>query len=374
MRIAVVLLFSTLVREALSQAPPLRTLAKPDAELPVAFTKIQSIRELPDGRVIITDWRENTIHVGNFATSKATQVSGRGSGPREYGRAWSLFPFAGDTSMMFDPANARFLLFTPAGQPARTFTAGERSTSSLIDARGVDTQGRFYSTSIEEELAPVVMMPRPGQILRGNRDSTSIVRFPRIGRSVETIARIRVTPVEAVGVNPTQMGDAMVMGARNLNVPFAPHDDWAVFPDGRVAVVRSKDYHVDFYRDGKRSSGPPTPYTPVPVTTADKDEARVARRPPSGGAAPDPSVWLTVKPPFGENSAWAAPNGELWVEVSRRAGDAVPRFDVFDSVGVRRYAVTLPAGSRIIGFGKQAVYVVRTDADDLQYLRRFNLK
>jgi hypothetical protein len=44
---------------------------------------------------------------------------------------------------------------------------------------------------------------------------------------------------------------------------------------------------------------------------------------------------------------------------------------VFDRTGMLVRKVTLEPRSRVVGFGERTVYVVRTDADDLEYLQRY---
>jgi hypothetical protein len=47
--------------------------------------------------------------------------------------------------------------------------------------------------------------------------------------------------------------------------------------------------------------------------------------------------------------------------------------DVIDSTGQVVLKVVLPKGSKLVGFGEGTVYLVRIDADDLQYLQRYRL-
>jgi len=43
--------------------------------------------------------------------------------------------------------------------------------------------------------------------------------------------------------------------SRSLAVPFVIEDDWAFLPDGTVAVVRGRDFHLEFYgTDGVKTS------------------------------------------------------------------------------------------------------------------------
>ena len=87
---------------------------------------------------------------------------------------------------------------------------------------------------------------------------------------------------------------------------------------------------------------------------------------------PDPE-WPQYKAPFPANAAFARPNGELWVAQSRKAGDKVPKYHVFDAQGKLMGTIALPPNTRLVGFGNQALYAVRVDDDDLQYLQRYRL-
>jgi hypothetical protein len=136
--------------------------------------------------------------------------------------------------------------------------------------------------------------------------------------------------------------------------------------------------------DGSRVTGPVVSYSAVPLTAADKafvtdpkNQKRVAGtgsgsdRLPDRMPAPQFTSWPEAKPPFVADSPRIAPDGSLWVERSRAFTDSVRTFDIFDARGVLAERVALPAGTRLAGFGDAAVYVVRVDADDLEYLERY---
>jgi hypothetical protein len=102
---------------------------------------------------------------------------------------------------------------------------------------------------------------------------------------------------------------------------------------------------------------------------------------PGGRNAPAPRVapqdaseieWPETLPPFSGNDAvQMTPEGQVWVQRVKSANDKTPSYDVFDGTGKLVGAVTLRPKSRVAGFGKGTVYVVRTDDDDLQYLERY---
>lgn len=133
-------------------------------------------------------------------------------------------------------------------------------------------------------------------------------------------------------------------------------------------------------------------YAPIKVTDADKKEYREQQsrvRPmvmafggPGGSrAAPPPSAtaamqeepkWPETKPPFtGREAVQVTPEGQVWVARTRKAGDPTPVYDVFDASGNLTGQVTLRPRSRVVGFGRGTVYVVRSEEDDLQYLERY---
>ena len=354
---------------AVAQVPSVRTLAKPDAEYPQAFIRIGSVHELKDGRVIVGEvhLRDGTLQAINFATGTATQVARKGAGPGEFaGRPSSLMTFAGDTTVMYDGGNARFLLIGPDGKPGRTEPA--KPSQWTFNLAWGDSRGRVYS-GLEADAVNASELA----------DTAFVVRFTLASGKLDTVGARRVPKTDLSCFN-----DGKMSGCRTEEVPFAVHDDWAVFPDGRLAIVRGKDYHVEFYgANGAKTSGPPTKFVPIPVTAADKDSVRKARSPKPGPDGKitmprippiiEPSVWYPTKAPFGEGSTWAGPGGQLWVQISNKAGDNAPKFDVFDAKGVRIATFALPAGTRVVGFGARSIYTSRVDADDQQFLQRFTL-
>lgn len=173
---------------------------------------------------------------------------------------------------------------------------------------------------------------------------------------------------------------------------------WTVAPDGRVARVVPGPYHVEWYRDGELAArGPTVPFEPVEVTAADREawHAERARQRPSvanvtgpapprgssGGARSAPRTpgisdddFPRHFPPFVEtyvgHVAMVAPDGALWV-MRYSPPRSVPAADVFDAAGRRTLSVELPRGRRLAGIGENALYLVHTDEDGLQWLERY---
>jgi hypothetical protein len=171
--------------------------------------------------------------------------------------------------------------------------------------------------------------------------------------------------------------------------PFSPQDQWAVAPDGRVAIVYANDYHIEWIdANGRKTASPPIRFERLKVTEAHKQAWRDARRSTTGlmvrvengkqtaqsvpmTNAPEPTDWPEYLPPFLAGALSFSPDGMLWV---RRTGPAQQgaAFDLVDRAGRVTQQVVLPKRSNLLGFGSNgAVYVVRLDEDDLQYLQRF---
>jgi hypothetical protein len=170
---------------------------------------------------------------------------------------------------------------------------------------------------------------------------------------VDTLARLKQARTNIL----IDREGAKIKSVNIRKVPFTPHDDWAVFPDGRVIIVRTDPFRVD--QRGVRGDvlhGPRISYQPIAVVDADR------------GLAIDPLP--KFKPPFDGPSTLIAPGGRVWVRRTTAASDSISRYDLFDPTGHLLERVALMPRTRVVGFGKTAIYVVRRDEDDLEYLGR----
>ncbi len=307
-----------------------------------------------------------------------------------------LVGLPGDTSIIFDPINTRYLTILPDGKTGATFrleTAPPRSgngreggapmVQTITAPRATDAQGRLYF-----EGAPLVMGPQ-GPVAS---DSAAVMRYDRKTKRMDTMTFVQL-PKNTAKVESSGSG-----GQQNVNIriggpsPFPSRDNWTVLPDGSVAVARVKDYHVDIIAPNRAvTRGPAVPFAPVRIGDAEKQEYRDSQK--SGGnsmalsmtnengkvttsaAAPpkaaEPAEWPTLKPPFTAGVV-PSPTGEIWVPRSRTAKDLAPRYDVFSKEGKLTGTVVFPPKTRVAALGNGGtIYAVRTDDDDLQYLQRF---
>ena len=120
---------------------PTRTLTKPLAEYGEPFSQIAAVRELKDGRLLVVDSRDKLVQLVNLTANSATKVGREGSGPGEYGLPTQLFALPGDSSVIFDPLNQRYLMVLPDGKPGVSFRVGDEPSAPPRPQQGQRPEG-----------------------------------------------------------------------------------------------------------------------------------------------------------------------------------------------------------------------------------------
>ena len=365
-------------------------LTTPNAEFKNGFTRISGMRELSDGRVLIGDAGEKSLQLIDFASGRLTKVAAVGEGPGEFGLPGRIYAMRGDTSLLHDNGNGRYMLIHPDGKAGAVISI-QGQPQDVRATRGVDAMQRFYFQ--------LGIIPPIGAT--GGASTEALVRFNRTTMRVDTLANVAIPPGRSQGASVSGLPQGYIR--RLDNRPLAEEDVVAIAPDGRVAIVRARDYHVEWIApNGQRTVGPPIPFERIRVTEAEKQAHNASQVVPGGIITrrnnPDatsavlpapvrmprpgelPQVpgfedstlpWPATKPPFLGGAASIAGDGRLWVRRTTVHTDSVPRYDVFDARGQLAARVELPKGHRLVGFGKGTVYLSRNDDQDLNYLRRF---
>ena len=344
------------------------------AESADGFTMIGGVRELSNGKVLVSDPMERTVQLIDLEAGTSVKVGREGQGPGEYAFPGELLQLPGDTTLLVDRMNRRFLIILPNGKPGES-VAYPADLGLGVDPRFVDGAGRIYFQG----------SALPGR-LEGDittADSVPLLRWDRKSR-MDTVAFLKIPVMNMNTSGSGSVGRVMIMRPQ----PFSPEDAWAVARDGRLAIARVSDFHIDWFNAAKqRTSGPANRFERLRVNEADKEAQRRAMRNPrvfvgggpGGGRAAPPPVdmpepeYPEFKPPFPGRSAWVAPDGNLWLLRSRMGGDPVPTLDIFDGRGTLVGKITIPKDRRIVGFGRNSVYMAKTDSDDLQWLERYSL-
>jgi hypothetical protein len=360
------------IQVATTPSPPSLTLSAPDRVFPVDFTQIRGTRELPDGRVIVSDRLDKGVVVADFVRGTIARIGRTGSGPAEYRLPTGLSPMPGDSTMLSDEGNQRMAVIGPDLKIHRSFTLMIPGIGVPLGARAMDNKGRYY-------------LQIPGWLNgpRGGTDTIVVIRFDSRTERADTLARIKgSTPRK----NTMKPGLPYVL--------FATQDVWNATPDGRLAVVRANDYHVE-WRDaaGRVTSGPPIPFERRPVTLEDRvahvrrfmEGSSISGKGADAGLSPLPAEMLEDKrirevaeyqeyapqhSPFNPSTPHFGPDGDLWVERSVRL-DQPQTWDVIGPDGRVRGRLRMPRGRRLMSLSARWLYAASTDEDGLQHLERY---
>ncbi len=360
-------------------------LAEPEAIYPDAFSVVQTVRELPDGRVLVADPLEQAFVVLDLDEGSLETLGRVGQGPREYRQPDAIWALPGGESLLVDLGNGRLTRIGSDLSFGETmpYTIGETGMGLdlvLAIPSGVDAEGALYFRSFGRLGAGV-----------GSRDSVAVLRFDLDGTDVDTVTM--------VGVGATTRQESGSANNRNVSVvpiPLSPADAWGVAPDGSVVVARSADYSIEWHRtDGSVVRGPANQFDPITIRQADKEEWDNERSVAGGGMALqvqmnngsmsmsatrggrqtngpdlDQYEWPDAKPAFYGARVNVDGQGRAWVRKHLRAGTPVT-YDVFDALGRVEATVSFPEGRRLVSFGESGLYAVRIDEFGLQYLERY---
>jgi hypothetical protein len=243
-----------------SERPPARPLGAAIATSD-ALGAVSAVRQLPGGHLLVNDpVRRRVVLLDSMMKTVAIVADTTAATDNAYGvRGGGILPYRGDSTLFLDPASLSMLVIDPKGIVTRVMAAPRPDdVNSLVGGAlgfpGFDSKGRLiYRTAGLQfnrrgaggaNFQPPVFP-----------DSAPLVRFDLATRKLDTAAYIKVS---APKIN---IGE--VDGRRQISMvvnPMPEVDDWAVLPDGVIAIVR-KDYHVDYIdADGKKTSAPRIPF------------------------------------------------------------------------------------------------------------------
>lgn len=142
---ALLLAASALTAAAHGQTVPKVQLDRPAATFPEPLSQIRGLRELSDGRVVVTDMIESAVRILDFRSGQFHDVGRQGEGPGEFGMPGELFAAAGDTTLMMDMGNRRLMIITPQGRMLDDgISVREAGGPIPVFPRGVDAKGNMY--------------------------------------------------------------------------------------------------------------------------------------------------------------------------------------------------------------------------------------
>ena len=412
---------------AAQQPPAVRQLGPVIAASSNAFGSRAFVRHLKTG-VLVNDVDNRRVLLLDTALVLSTVVADTTAATANAysGRIGGLIAYRADSSLFVDAQSMSMLVIDPAGQVKRVMSV-PRSQDAMILGNPV------LSTPAFDASGKLVYrgMPRPqfrgggpggpggtggaaGMALPEPPDSIALVRVDLATRQVDTLTFTKI-PKAKIDVQRDDNGRVSVNVQMN---PLPVVDDWAVTADGSIAVVRGRDYHVDWIRpDGSRESSPKMPFVWQRLTDEDKvafiDSLKAARErmaasnpqaaggsnvtvsgaPPGGGAGGETRVMVMApggggggagpvmgggnnmsfvsasdlpdyKPAFFAGATRADYDGFLWIRTIPTKGVVGgPIYDVVNSRGELVERVQVPKDRTIIGFGTGGIVYLLARAE-----------
>lgn len=409
-RVLIVLTLAGSPLVAQSALPPVRSIGSITAASPSEFASISSIHVLSDGSVMVNDLsgRKVSLLDPTLAHSSVIADTTSATSMAYSSRLGGIIAYHGDTTLFVDPQSNSMLVLDGAGKVVKVMSVPKAQDATFLIGGpfgnpGIDPSGRLvYRTMLPAKFAP----PGPdGKFVAPVAiDSSPIIRFDLDARRADTAGYIKVS---APRISVTS-SEGRVRVTMQMN-PMSVTDDWALMPNGDIAVVRGADFRVDLLKlDGTVVKGEKIPFEWQRLNDSSKQaivdsarkvveeartrqlaimqgsaspassargattgggavvQMRVEGGPPAAGAPASRSGGTSIeippiefaplsempdyRPAFSAGAARADTDGNLWIRTSTVFNGA-PVYDIVNSAGQLVDRVELPAGRTIAGFG-----------------------
>ena len=267
--------------------PPVRQLGPVTAVGKEPLGAVSSVRHLPDGRILVNDIIGRRVVMFDSSLSTVTVIADTTSATANaYGvQPGGLIAYRGDSTLFVDPGSLSMLLIDPNGKITRVMSAPRANDVRMLiggpfGSPGFDPLGRLVYRAPPNFFGG----PPPAGNARNGLpqfptipDSAALVRYDLTTRKVDTVTFFK-TPKFNLNIARSPDGQVRVSTITN---PLPQGDDWALLSDGTIALVRGKDFHVDWLnRDGTFTPSPKIPFDWERLTDEGKvafiDSARVA--------------------------------------------------------------------------------------------------
>ncbi len=258
-RLALPTMIATLAPAAGAQArPPIRQLGAVHASTTDTLGMVNNVRALPGGRLLINDaTSRRVLLVDSTLTLISIVADSTSSTANAYGpRSGSLIAFRGDSTLFVDAASLSMLVIDPTGKIGRVMSVPRSQDAMMLAAGGLGT-GAYYSNGyLVYRGMPgfrMQMGPTGTPTMPSVADTMAIVRVHLQSRAVDTVGFIKIPKTNT---NMSRSDDGKISISIEVN-PLPVVDDWVVTSSGDVALIRGKDYHVDWMSpDGTHRSSP----------------------------------------------------------------------------------------------------------------------
>ena len=257
-----VLLVTTLLAptaNAQQSRPPLRHLGAAVATSD-ALGAVAAIQALPGGKLLVNDPSHRQLVLLDSTMKLIAVVADTTPATKSaYGtRGGGLLPFRGDSALFVDPNSLSMLVIDPTGKIARIMAAPRANDVIFLlggpqGNPGFDAKGRlvYRAQSFGPPRGGMAGQPLQPPVVP---DSVPLVRYDLLTRKLDTAAFVR-SPAPKFNVVQNERGVSM----STIINPLPEVDDWAILPDGAIAILR-KDYHVDYVDANGKTSAPKIPF------------------------------------------------------------------------------------------------------------------
>ena len=268
------------------QLPPIRQLGAVSATASEKFVvDPRGLRALPDGRLYVNDPIGRRVLLFDADLQKfqiiADSMSANGN---NYGRGAGLISYRGDSTLFVDPQSLSMLVLDANGKVARVMSVPNAqdamSFAGVLGATQTDPQGRLVYRASPMRDFRVGPPPAGGGPPRipDMPDTAAIFRIDLTTRKIDTVGFIKT---QALRMSTSQDENGRIMMTSITN-PLPVVDEWAVMPDGAVALIRGRDYHIDWVNaDGSKTSAAKIPFEWQRLSDEDKvafiDSVKAAR-------------------------------------------------------------------------------------------------
>lgn len=386
-----VLLAGFVSTAAAQQLPPVHALGKVLSTSTEPLASVSQARALPDGRVIVNDNTGRRVVMFDSLLKVVTIIAdSTGTSGNAYGsRLGGLMAYRGDSTLFVDPASLSMLVIDPDGKVRRTMAVPRpNEAQNLIGGPfgtpGFDAAGRLVFRSAKFS---ALRQSRDGpEGVQQLPDSAVIVRYDYTSRTSDTVAKIRIPQVQMVVVKDDR-GHAVITSIVN---PMPVPDDWALLADGTIAIVRGREYRVDFVgAAGESWSAPKMAFEwqrlsdDDKVAMIDSMKAVMIERTRGEGSSPgvmpagmqfvSPAELSDYRPAFRMGAARGDEDGNLWIRTTKVV-DGGSVYDVVSGKGVLIDRVRVPPGRVIAGFGRGGVVYMGVVDGDVARIERARVR
>lgn len=321
-----------------------------DTGSPDEFGSVSSAALGPDGEVFVADLYNREVKVFGLDGIHRRTFGRRGEGPGEFQTLNSL-AWVGDRLLSFDPDLGRIGEWSAAGE-----WLGQRGT--MAGVTGHPGLVRLYPVGPDEVFRYAV----------GSDLETLLVGLSSLGETGDTLAWLRLPPS-----GPSASIECRhERGLAVFPVPFAPRLLQHPGPGGVRYSALANDYRIFVTRsDGAEVLR--VIERPLPGESFSDDEWRAANaeyhewREARPGASCEPREPTRPDSKSFIEDLFVAPDGKLWVEVLRTAGN---RWEVFDTEGRLLGSVPTPPHKDYAApaFGPDHLLTIRRDSLDLDHV------